>query len=240
MSGNNPSPSYAGVPASHAGSLERATFIKKTYLHLALAILALVAVESVLLGIPAVVSFAMSLTQGWTWLMVLGGFMFVTSLADNWARSSTKKSVQYGALAVYVVAEAFIFLPMLFVAQRMAGGNDLIMQAGIITMALFTGLSAVVFLTGKDFSFLRSALMIGGLVAIGLIVCSIAFGFSLGLVFSGAMVILAAMSILYTTSGIMNHYNTDQYVAASLSLFASFMLMMWYVLRIVMSMAASE
>ncbi len=240
MSQNNPSQSYAALPASHAGSLERATFIKKTYLHLALAILGMVAVESVLFSIPGIVEFAQKMTQGWTWLAVLGGFMFVTSMADNWARTSTKKSVQYAALGVYIIAQAIIFVPLLVVAQAMAGGNDLIMQAGLITMALFTGLSAVVFLTGKDFSFLRSALMIGGMVALGLIVCSILFGFSLGLVFSAAMVVLAAMSILYTTSGIMHHYNTEQYVAASLSLFASFMMMMWYVLRIVMSMASSD
>jgi len=49
------------------------------------------------------------------------------------------------------------------------------------------------------------------------------------------MVILAAGSILYNTSNIIHHYNTQQYVAASLSLFASVALLFWYLLQIFMS-----
>jgi len=61
------------------------------------------------------------------------------------------------------------------------------------------------------------------------------FGFSLGVWFSGAMVILAGGYILYYTSNVMLHYRTDQYVAAALALFSSVALLFWYVLRIFMS-----
>ena len=64
------------------------------------------------------------------------------------------------------------------------------------------------------------------------------FGFSLGLWFSVAMVGLAAGAILYQTSQMIHMYSTDQYVAASLGLFASFMLMLWYVLQILMSLSS--
>ena len=57
----------------------------------------------------------------------------------------------------------------------------------------------------------------------------------LGLIFSGVMVVFAGAAILYNTSNIMHHYNEAQYVAASLSLFASVALLFWYVLRIFMS-----
>lgn len=230
--------SYA-LPVSQATDTERAEFIKKTYLHLALAVLAFIGVEAVLLSIPAVVKFGLSMAQGWTWLVMLGGFMAVTSFAESWAHKSTNKTAQYGALGIYAVAQAIIFIPLMYMAAQYAGGS-LIGKAGLITTGLFAGLTAVALTTKKDFSFLRSALTIGGFVAIGLIVASIMFGFSLGLWFSVAMVALAAGSILYQTSGLIHRYNTDQYVAASLGLFASFMLLLWYVLRILMSFASSD
>lgn len=73
-------------------------------------------------------------------------------------------------------------------------------------------------------------------MALGLILFSVLFGFTLGLIFSGAMVIFASAAILYDTSKVMHHYSTDQHVAASLELFASVALLFWYVLQIVMSL----
>ena len=67
-----------------------------------------------------------------------------------------------------------------------------------------------------------------------LIVLSLAFGFNLGLVFSVAMVVLAAGYILYQTSQVLAHYDPAQYVAASLALFSSVALMFWYIIRIFM------
>ena len=54
------------------------------------------------------------------------------------------------------------------------------------------------------------------------------------------MVLLASISILYSTSNIIHHYGTEQYVAASLGLFASVALLFWYVLRIIMMIRGSD
>ncbi len=78
---------------------------------------------------------------------------------------------------------------------------------------------------------------LGGLAAMGVIIAGIFFGFSLGLWFSGLMVVLSCGYILYDTSNIMHHYSTNQYVAAALALFASVVLLFWYVLQILMSMS---
>jgi FtsH-binding integral membrane protein len=136
-----------------------------------------------------------------------------------------------------VFAEAFIFVPLIYIAIRMTGDLTLINQAAIMTLGLFSGLSAVAFLTKADFSFLGRILTIGGFIAIGLIVAGVLFGFNLGLWFSFAMVALAAGSILYQTSNIIHEYNKEQYVAASLGLFASLMLLFWYILSIVMRLS---
>ena len=111
-------------------------------------------------------------------------------------------------------------------------GTNTLNQAAITTLALFTGLSAVVLVTKKDFSFLRSIIMVGSFVALGIIIAGVIFGFNLGLVFSGGMVLLASASILYQTSNLIHKYSTDQYVGASVGLFASLMLLFWYILSI--------
>ena len=74
----------------------------------------------------------------------------------------------------------------------------------------------------------------------GFIVCSLIFGFSLGLVFSSVMVLFAGGSVLYTTSNIIHHYNPNQHVAASLSLFASVALLFFYILSTLMRLGGDD
>jgi uncharacterized protein len=72
------------------------------------------------------------------------------------------------------------------------------------------------------------------MIAIGVIVCAIIFGFSLGLIFSFIMVALMSGYILYDTSNIMLYHRTDQHVSAALDLFAAVATMFYYILRILM------
>ncbi|MGB1206524.1 MAG: Bax inhibitor-1/YccA family protein [Chitinophagales bacterium] len=223
------------LPVSAGTDEQQAAFIKKTYSHVALAVLGFVMVEYVFLSTPFITNLALSLTQGWSWLIMLGIFMFATTMAEKWAMSSTDRNMQYAAFLLYIAAQAFIFIPLLYIAINVIGDSSIVFNAGMLTLALFSGLTAVVFFTGKDFSFLRNFITVGGMLAMGLIVLGILFGFSLGLFFSFAMVALAAASILYQTSNMIHVYSQDQYVAASLGLFASLMLMLWYVMQILMS-----
>jgi len=218
-----------------AAADERATFIRRTYIHLLGAILACIAIDTVILALffNQIGSMLQGLGQ-MMWLFVLGGFMLVSVVADRWARSDTSKGMQYAGLGLYVVAEALILVPLLFIAQSIAPGA--IQAAGIVTTVVFGGLTATVLITKADFSFLRWGIAAGGMVAMGLIVASFFIGFSLGLWFSGAMVLLACASILYSTSNVLKYYRTDQYVAASLTLFASVALLFWYVLQIFISL----
>lgn len=223
------------ITVADAEADERATFIRRTYLHLGMALLSFVLLEAVLLRLPIAERLVVTMTSGYGWLITLGLFMGVSWIADKWARSEMSQGMQYLGLGLYVVAEAIIFLPLLYIAAYRSGDPALIPMAGIITGLLFAGLTATAFMTRKDFSFLKGILTVGGFVALGVIVCSIVFGFTLGLVFSSIMVLFAAGSILYTTSNIIHHYRPNQYVAASLALFAGVMLLLWYVLRILMS-----
>lgn len=213
---------------------EQVAFYRKAYAHVAGAVLLFIAVEAIFFQIPSLVNFAFSLTQGWTWLLLLGGFMFATSKAESMALGTTDRNKQYLALVLYVVAEAFIFIPLIGFAFIIAGEGafELLNQAAIVTLSLFSGLSAAVLMTKKDFSFLKTGLVIGFCIALGLIVAGVLFGFNLGLWFSVGMVALAAGAILYQTSQMVHKYRKEQYVAASLGLFGSLMLLFWYVLSI--------
>lgn len=219
-------------------SSERSAFIRRTYAHLAGAILTFAVLEYILLvplqpvTLPLIVKMV---STGYGWLVVLGLFMLVGYVADRWARSEHSRAVQYAGLGLYIVAEAVIFLPLLYVAAFYTTA-DVIPTAAVLTLCLFAGLTGTVFITKKDFSFMRGILTIGGFVAMGLIVCAIAFGFNLGTFFSVAMIALAGGYILYYTSAVMKHYRPDQHVAASLALFAAVALMFWYVLRLLMAL----
>jgi FtsH-binding integral membrane protein len=222
--------------AATAEPSERAAFIRRTYSHLAGAILAFIGLEAVLLNtVPPKLIEDTFFSSQISWLFVLLAFMGASWLAQMWARSQTSRAMQYLGLALYVVAEAVIFLPLLYLAQNYSTPN-VIPTAGILTLATFGGLTITVFVTRKDFSFLAPILAIGSLIAFGLIIVSIFVGFDLGVLFAAAMVVLMSGYILYYTSNVMHHYRTDQHVAAALALFAAVATLFWYILQIVMRM----
>jgi uncharacterized protein len=206
--------------------------VARTYNHLFGAITAFTLIEIFLFksGMAETIATTMIRTS---WLFVLGAFVIVSWLARSVAHRAQSKAAQYAALAGYVVAQALIFVPLLWVADRFAPGA--ITSAALVTFLAFVGLSLVAFVTRKDFSFLRGILCWGGVSALVLIVAGAIFGFQLGTYFSVGMVALAGAAILYDTSNILHHYREDRYVAASLELFASVALMLWYVLRLIMS-----
>jgi FtsH-binding integral membrane protein len=221
--------------AAQASVSERAEFIQRTYLHLSLAIGAFVGLEFMLLNAPGIEALIKPMMGGrFAWFVVLGAFMLVSWIADKWARSSTSPAMQYAGLGLFVLAEAVIFLPLLYIAVHYAGPSVLPTAAGL-TLAVFAALTAVVFIWKADFSFLRGVIAVSGMVAMGLIGASLLFGFNLGVIFSGAMVAFASMTVLYKTSNILRVYRTDQHVAAALGLFASVALLFWYILQIVLS-----
>ena len=210
----------------------RATFVSRTYGHLFGAVLLFTSIEVVLFktGLAETIARAM---LGVSWLLVLGGFVVVSWLASRTAHVAQSKAAQYAALVGFVMAESIVFVPLLYIADYRAPG--VIASAAAVTFFAFAALTIVVFMTRKDFSFLRGILMWGGILALVLIATGVIFGFNLGTYFSVAMVGLAGASILYDTSNVLHHYPEDRYVGAALQLFASVAMMLWYVLRLFLS-----
>ena len=211
---------------------DRSQFINRTYMHLLGAIFLFAGIEFWAFQTPYAEQLALFMLEK-SWLAVLGGFIVVSWIATHVAHSVESKGAQYAALIGFVLAEAIIFIPMFFIA--LAFDPAIIQTAVMITLGAFVVLSAVAMFSGRDFSFLRSFLMWGGVIALGTIVMGVIVGFHLGTYFSMAMIGLAGASILYDTQKILTAYPEDRYIAAALQLFASIALMLWYVLRFFLS-----
>ena len=217
------------MPVAALDTDRRATFLTRTYTHLLGAILGFTVLEVMLFTNGLAEPIARTMLGG-SWLVVLGAFMLVSWLASRAAMNATSLGTQYAALAGFVVAEAIIFVPLLYIANTTAPGT--IQSAALVTMMGFVGLTAVAFSTRKDFSFLGGMMRWLGMMALVLIVASVIFGFELGTWFSVAMVTFAGAAVLYDTSNVLHHFPEDRYVGAAMQLFASVALMFWYVLRI--------
>ena len=224
------------------GVSDRVTFLRKTYAHLGVALLAFAAIAGGMMRFMPETSFKFSrwaLTGRWNWLLVIALFMVVGYVAERLARSETSRGVQYVGLTIAVVAQGLILQPILWVLFIRFGGDGafaILTQGTIITMAIFVGLTLTVFLTKKDFSFMRGALVVCTFGALGVILASMAFGFSLGAVFCGAMILLMAGYILYQTSLVMRDFPPQAYVSAALMLFSTVATLFWYVIQLLASL----
>lgn len=223
--------------AIDAAQSERVAFIRKTYAHVAGAIVAFALILAALVNfVPAETMQRLFFGSKFSWLIVIGVFMVVTMLAQRMANTGASVGTQYLGLALYTVAEALIFWPIIWVATTMPNMEGILPQAIILTLALAGGLTMSVFITKADFSWMRSALVVGGWVVFGVIIASIIFGFHIGIFFIVGVIALMCGFILYETSMVLHHYPTTQYVGAALAIFASLATLFWWVLRLLMEM----
>ena len=154
--------------------------------------------------------------------------------------SETSKGAQYAALFLSPLAEAVILQPLIWecfarFANTETSPYSVLGEAALITGLIFLGLTLTVMWTKKDFSFLRGILQVAFFAAFGIAIASWLFGFGLGMLFCGAMVLLVAGYILYETSLVMGYYRPTMHVAAALSLYSSLATLFWYILQMVMS-----
>jgi uncharacterized protein len=221
-------------PVATLLGVERGAFVIRVYSHLLLAVGAFVAFETVLFSMGAAEAmYDFLIGASSAWLLILGAFMVIQWLATSAAHNLENESIQYAGLFGMAAGQALIFAPFLYlVFNDPSNGSTTVAAAAAITAFGFAGLTTVAFVTRKDLSFLRPMLMWGGIAALVLIVAAVLFGLSLGIWFSVAMIALAGGSILYQTQQIMARYPSHAHVGAAVQLFASVMMLFWYVLRL--------
>lgn len=170
---------------------------------------------------------------GWSILLVMVAFWGANSVAQSMAFNRASRASQYAGLGIFVVLEALIFIPLIGYVVLTSNGDamSVLKPAGIVTGAIIAALTALVFMTNMDFSFLKVAIVIGSFAALGVVIVAAIAGLSLGAWFSIAMIVLMATVILYQTNEIKNTLETDQHVTAAFILFSAFVTLLFYVIR---------
>lgn len=226
------------IPAALAEESERTAFIRRTYMHLfgALAVFAGILTAVFALTPPAVLESTIGsiVTGRFGWLIIIGMLMGAHWIAHYWTHMDASPAMQYAGLGLYTLAEAAVFVPLLYIATLV--DPMILPTAGVLTALVFGGLTAFVFITRADFSGWGKYLCLAGLLALGTIVAGVIFNFSLGIWFSAALIGLTAGYILYDTSNILHQYRTNQHVAAALALFASVTTLLYNIIVLLLKM----
>jgi uncharacterized protein len=225
------------------GVSDRVAFLRKSYGLLGIALIVWAGASAYIFRFMPELSLKWSKWAlgggGFNWLIVIG-LLIASGMFAQWlARSNTSRAIQVLGLGVEVAAWTFLLQPLLwilFIKFKPAGAQAILAQGTIATLVIFTGLTATVFITKKDFSFLRGVITVGMFAALGIIAGSIIFGFTLGLVFTGALIALLALKILYDTSLMLNYVPPTHYVSAALMLFGTVATLFWNIIIFLMKL----
>jgi modulator of FtsH protease len=205
---------WSGLPArtaAQASVAERLGFIRKVYALFFIA--TLFAVGGVALGFIYTPLMVAAFEHPWMALFAMLGAVYGAQALRH------KPGINLFALFGFTTLTGVIISPLLYIISRTNPAS--IFQAGVLTVGIFGGLTAYVFISNKDFSFLRGMVTTGLIVIIlaGLLniflVGSSAFSFAI----AAATLLLFAGFVLYDTSNIIRRYPTNEYVAGALSLY---------------------
>jgi modulator of FtsH protease len=206
-----PGGSYGMETAARAGVEERMAFVRKVYALFFAATLA--AIVGVAVGITNIgIMRAVVAHPFLAFFLLMGGVMGAQAVR-------LVPVVNLLALFAFTALTGIIISPAIAIYTQLNPAS--ILQAGVLTVGIFGGLTAYVFASKKDFSFMR------GMVTTGLIVVFLAVVLNLFIVGSSALsfaiscaaLLLFSGFVLYDTSNIIRRYPTNEYVAGALSLY---------------------
>jgi modulator of FtsH protease len=202
--------SYGMETAAHASVSERMGFIRKVYALFFAATLFAVGGVAAGLSFPPLLRFAFE--HPWVMLFaMLGGVMGAQAVRHV-------RGLNLLALFGFTTLTGVVISPLIALVRQVNPGS--IPAAGLLTVGIFGGLTAYVFVSKKDFSFMRGMMWTGLIVVIlagvvNLFLASSALGFAV----AAATLLLFSGFVLYDTSNIIRRYPTDEYIAGALALY---------------------
>jgi len=186
---------------------DRITFLGKTYGMLALCI------ASGSAGAYFSMGLAFPYEHPFMMLFAMIGGIFAVQAVRHMAGINFAALLGFGALTGMAIAP--------LVSMVSAKSGMLVTQAFMTTAVTFISLTAYVFYSRKDFSFLKGFVWTG-LIAMIVLGLSNYFFFESGtlqLALSGMGVLLFSAFILYDTSNILRDYPNNEYISAALTLY---------------------
>ena len=203
--------SFQPRTAAEASVSERLGFIRKVYTLFFVAIL--FAIGGVVLGFNTPSLMVAIARSPWITLLLLMGGVIGTSMVRH------KPGINLAAFFGFTTFTGLVISPLLFYVS--ATNPASILQAGALTVGIFGGLTAYVFVSKKDFSFLRGMVWVGLIVVVlgGLLNMLIIGSSGLSFALAAAALILFSGFVLYDTSNIIRRYPTNEYVAGAMDLY---------------------
>jgi len=203
--------SFGMETAARAGLGERVAFVRKVYALFFVATLFAIVGVGLGLSFPPLLVFALQHPFVMFFAMI-GGVMAAQAVRHV-------PGVNLAALFGFTTLTGVIISPL--VALLMYQNPGSIVASGVMTVGIFGGLTAYVFVSKKDFSFMRGMVTTGLIVVVlasllnFFVVGSGAFGFAIAV----AVLLLFSGFVLYDTSNIIRRYPTNEYVAGALALY---------------------
>jgi modulator of FtsH protease len=204
----------ATVAGGHVVASDTQKVLRNTYMLLAMTLVfsAAMAGVSMAMGVPYGISLVASLV----------------ALALLWFVMPRTANSSAGIITVFVITGllGFGLGPVLNHYLSFANGQQIVMLALGITGAAFAGLSGYALVSKRDFSFMRSFLMIGVLIAfvagiVSLVAAMVGYPMpALALTVSAMFAFLMCGMILWQTGEIVNGGETN-YVLATIGLYVS-------------------
>jgi FtsH-binding integral membrane protein len=201
---------YGMETAARASVDERMGFIRKVYALFFAA--TLFAIGGVLLGVSYKPLLQFAYQHLWImFLVMIGGVMGAQAVRHV-------RGLNLAALFGFTTLTGVVISPLIAMISQINPGS--ILAAGVLTVGIFGGLTAYVFVSKKDFSFMRGMVTTGLIVVILAGVVNIFLGSSaLGFGVAAATLLLFSGFVLYDTSNIIRRYPVNEYVAGALDLY---------------------
>lgn len=227
------------VPSTHMRVLdtnERTEMIRETYRLLAIAVFSAMAAAWLACRSLMVVKFMASPVG---WMLAMFGLNFVPTIAMRAARNSSRNTAL--VLAADGAFSGLCLSPLVFLAMRMSGvgvdAPNLVQAALVVTAVVFLGISAYVYQSGSNFSYLKGActgLFWSLLVAIPVNAYMLGSGgFHMAILLGiGA---LGTMQLLWATATVLRDPDFKEPGYGALALFAGLFNLFQVILSLLMS-----
>lgn len=211
----------------------RLGFLRKVYGILAVQIALTTLIVAIFMEVTPVRNAVLAARGVLTVVAMIGTFGTIFALLFN--KDSYPLNMQL--LAAFTTMES-VLVGTLCAQYAAAGLGYLVLEALVITLAIFSTLTAYCLLSKKDFSFLGGALFAGLMALLGASIVNLILGFTggksagLAFVISWGGATLFSLFILYDTSLLMHHLSPDEYILAAVSLYLDILNLFLHILAI--------
>jgi FtsH-binding integral membrane protein len=137
-------------------------------------------------------------------------------------------------LGLFTVCES-LMIGVLAAAYKTAGMTDVLLSAAGLTLGIFLCLTAFVFISKKDFSFMGGFLFAGLFIMIGWGLLNLIFGWRVHFLYSACGALLFVGFILYDTSNILRNLSYDDYIIGAIQLYLDILNLFLYILQLLSS-----